>query len=103
MGDFVREGAADGPVRFEDSDGVAWEVREIQQPELHATTSGVGLAFGEFGHGWLLFTADDAKRRLPAPFPPDWRTLSASELERWCRRARPATPISAAARREAML
>ncbi len=83
-----------GPTKFRDSTGIEWEVREIEPPEL-TTASGSGLAFGEFGHGWLLFTAaNGSKRRLAAPYPAHWRGLRAADLEAWCRRAKAATPIS---------
>ena len=33
-----------------------------------------------------LMVSEDDKRRL-APYPPDWRTMSTFELERWCMKA----------------
>jgi hypothetical protein len=54
---------------FLDSCGQEWTVREIGSPTLSKALSR------------LL-----DKRRL-SPYPPDWRSMSAFEIERWCMRA----------------
>jgi hypothetical protein len=71
------------PVRtFEDSRGVVWEVFEV-----HRTSQKAGAVSAGLEHGWLAFVSGESKRRL-APFPNDWRTIDAAELERLCGLAR---------------
>ena len=71
---------------FVDSVGVEWTVREISSPSLSGAMAKL-LETDRRKGGWLVFESkDEAKRRL-APYPPDWRTMSVFELERWCMRA----------------
>jgi hypothetical protein len=73
---------------FEDSAGVSWEVFEVRRS---GRDSG-GVSQGLEG-GWLAFTSAAGKRRL-APFPSEWESASASELELLCGTARPAVPTA---------
>lgn len=82
MSDETRDAAG---VEFTDSDGVHWEVRQIPAPVLKDGT--VSATFGEYSHGWLLFSSPLLKKRL-TPYPDDWRDLTPYELEKWCWRAR---------------
>ena len=82
MSDETNDAAA---IEFTDSDGVRWEVREIPAPLLK--DGSVSSAFGDYSHGWLLFSSEHLKKRL-TPYPHDWRALSPYELEKWCWRAR---------------
>ena len=67
---------------FEDSAGTIWEVFEVHRSSNKAVTVSTGLE-----GGWLAFVSGDQKRRL-APFPSEWETIAAPELERLCRAAR---------------
>jgi hypothetical protein len=78
---------------FVDSVGVEWLVREIATPKLSASLSRLLQSDRRRG-GWLVFEAEGEKRRL-APYPPDWRTMSVFELERWCMRATHVPPAPA--------
>jgi hypothetical protein len=78
---------------FIDSVGVQWAVREIATLKLSGTLSRL-LETDRRRSGWLVFEAEGEKRRL-APYPPDWRTMSAFEIERWCMRATRVPPAPA--------
>jgi hypothetical protein len=79
---------------FTDMVGVEWTVREIGSPSLTGTLARVLEKDRRHG-GWLVFeSADGGKRRL-APYPPDWRTVTLFELERWCMRATQVPPAPA--------
>jgi hypothetical protein len=67
---------------FEDSTGVVWEVFEVHRSSQKAGAVSAGLE-----RGWLAFVSGDSKRRL-APFPQEWQTADATELERLCGMAR---------------
>lgn len=69
---------------FVDSAGTLWEVFEVQRSSQKAQAVSAGLELG-----WLAFVSDTSKRRL-APFPMEWRTADAAELERLCGMARAA-------------
>ncbi len=71
---------------FTDSVGVEWTVREIATPELTGTLARLLEPARRLG-GWLVFDPSDGERRRLAPYPPDWRTMSEFEIERWCMRA----------------
>ena len=77
---------------FRDSRGVEWLVTEITDPALRAIPS-ARLRMPEFQEGWLLFQSDDTKKRL-APFPDDWRSFGAVELERLCAKAKMANSLN---------
>lgn len=74
---------------FEDSSGALWEVFEVQRSSHSAQAVSAGLE-----GGWLAFVCGPTKRRL-APFPAEWRTADAAELERLCSRARAARSMGA--------
>jgi hypothetical protein len=71
---------------FTDAVGLEWTVREIGSPSLTGTLAKV-LEHDRRHGGWLVFEATDGEKRRLAPYPPDWRTVSPFELERWCMRA----------------
>ena len=79
---------------FTDTVGIEWTVCEIDSPSLTGTLARV-LEHDRRRGGWLVFeSAEEDKRRL-APYPPDWRTMSTFELERWCMRATRVPPAPA--------
>jgi hypothetical protein len=70
---------------FVDTVGVEWTVREVvatMTPTLVKL-----LQHDRRRGGWLVFESADGEKRRLAPYPPDWRTLSRFEIERWCMRA----------------
>lgn len=76
--------------QYVDSCGVEWTVREIATTTLSTVTR-------VFEHdrrrsGWLVFESVDGEKRRLAPYPPDWRTISTFELERWCMKATKVPP-----------
>ena len=79
---------------FTDSVGVDWTVREIDSPTLTQTLAKV-LKTDRRRSGWLVFESNDGDKRRLAPYPPDWRTVSMFELERWCMRATRVPPAPA--------
>jgi hypothetical protein len=83
---------------FTDSVGVNWTVREIGSPTLTQTLAKV-LKTDRRRSGWLVFESNEGDKRRLAPYPPDWRTVSMFELERWCMRAT-RVPLAPARRAE---
>jgi hypothetical protein len=79
---------------FTDSVGVEWTVREIDSPTLTQTLAKV-LKTDRRRSGWLVFESSDGDKRRLAPYPPDWRTVSMFELERWCMKAKRVPPAPA--------
>ena len=79
---------------FIDSVGVAWTVREIASPSLVGTLARV-LERDRRRGGWLVFESDEGEKRRLAPYPPDWRTMSDFEIERWCMKATQVPPAPA--------
>jgi len=79
---------------FIDSVGVEWTVQEIATPELSETLARILEHDRRLG-GWLVFESADGEKRRLAPYPPDWRTMSAFEIERWCMRAIKVPPAPA--------
>ena len=79
---------------FTDSVGLEWTVREIASPELTDTLARL-LEHDRRVSGWLVFDATDGEKRRLAPYPPDWRTMSDFEIERWCMRAQRVPPAPA--------
>ena len=71
---------------FTDSVGVDWTVREIGNPTLPRTLEKL-LEKDRRRGGWLVFESSEGNKRRLSPYPPDWRTVSAFELERWCMKA----------------
>ena len=79
---------------FVDTVGVAWTVREITSPELAGAMARV-LEHDRRRGGWLVFESVDGEKRRLTPYPPDWRTMSIFEIERWCMRATRVPPAPA--------
>ena len=79
---------------FTDSVGLDWTVREIGSPTLTRTLEKL-LEKDRRRGGWLLFESSEGHKRRLAPYPPDWRTVSVFELERWCMKAVSVPPAPA--------
>jgi hypothetical protein len=79
---------------FIDSVGVDWTVREISSPSLTGTIAKV-LEHDRRRGGWLVFESTEGEKRRLMPYPPDWRTITTFELERWCMRASQVPPAPA--------
>ena len=79
---------------FTDTVGVEWTVREIASPKFTGTLARL-LEHDRRVGGWLVFESADGEKRRLAPYPPDWRTMSPFELERWCMRALKVPPAPA--------
>ena len=79
---------------FTDTVGVDWTVREIGTPSLPQTLSKL-LERDRRRGGWLVFESSDGDKRRLSPYPPDWRTVSLFELERWCMKATRVPPAPA--------
>jgi len=77
---------------FTDSKGTEWLVTEISDPSMRSLASD-RLRMPEFQGGWLLFQSETTKKRL-APYPDDWRTMPAEDLERLCAKARTAPTVT---------
>jgi hypothetical protein len=75
------------PRAFVDAEGTQWEVREIRSHELPERLAKLLGSEDRRRAGWLVFQAVTGEKRRLSPFPPDWGTVSAFELERWCMRA----------------
>ena len=73
---------------FTDSTGTEWLVTEITEPSM-GSIANERLRMPEFKGGWLLFQSEKTKKRL-APYPDDWRSMPAEELEKLCAKARTA-------------
>ena len=71
---------------FVDSVGVEWSVREISSPSLPGALAKL-LEHDRRRGGWLVFESNEGEKRRLSPYPPDWRTMTAFEIERWCMRA----------------
>jgi hypothetical protein len=79
---------------FTDAVGVEWAVREIGSPKLTETLAKL-LEHDRRRGGWLVFESNEGEKRRLAPYPPDWRTVSTFELERWCMKATRVPPAPA--------
>lgn len=79
---------------FVDTVGDTWTVREITSPELAGPLARV-LEHDRRRGGWLVFESADGEKRRLTPYPPDWRTMSPFEIERWCMRATRVPPAPA--------
>lgn len=77
---------------FTDSNGTEWLVTEITDPSMRNIPS-ERLRMPEFKTGWLLFQSETSKKRL-APYPDDWRSMPAADLEKLCLKARTAPSSS---------
>lgn len=80
-------------MRFVDSKGRDWSVREVKDPNLAMIPPHL-LTDPEFARGWLLFESAGEKRRL-APYPDDWMHLSPPKLEDSCLHASRMEPVPA--------
>lgn len=83
-----------GTRRFTDCVGMEWHVYSIL-PLAVLQSVILLLPHAERRKGWLLFESSDGERRRLAPFPHDWRHISAFELERWCMKATPVRDLPA--------
>jgi hypothetical protein len=79
---------------FTDTVAVDCTVREIATPALTQTLSKM-LEKDRRRGGWLVFESSDGDKRRLSPYPPDWRTVSTFELERWCMKATRVPPAPA--------
>jgi hypothetical protein len=79
---------------FVDAVGLEWTVREIASPTLTGAMAKL-LANERRKGGWLVFESSEGEKRRLTPYPPDWRTMSAFEIERWCMRATRVPPAPA--------
>jgi len=79
---------------FVDTVGLEWTVREIASPSLPGTMAKL-LGSERRRGGWLVFESKEGEKRRLSPYPPDWRTMSAFEIERWCMRATRVPPAPA--------
>ena len=78
------------PMReFTDSRGVEWKVWEVTPAHMHPITRGEDY-MEKLQDGWIAFESGTEKRRLEAPYPPEWHSAPLPELEELCRRASPA-------------
>ncbi len=71
---------------FTDSNNVVWRVWDVTTAQMHPVTKNEDF-MGELADGWLAFESADEKRRLAAPYPAEWATMSIPELEALCRKA----------------
>ena len=85
--------------RFVDCVGVRWTVYCVAPPILLPSPVTLRPHVERRG-GWLLFESADGDRRRLAPYPTDWREISAFELERWCMRATPRAQLPARRRED---
>jgi hypothetical protein len=76
---------------FLDTVGVEWTVREIATPKLSVAMARL-LEHERRKGGWLVFESAEGEKRRLSPYPPDWRTMSRFEIERWCMRGTRAPP-----------
>ena len=79
---------------FTDAVGVDWTVREIGTPKMSQVLSKL-LEHDRRHGGWLVFESIEGEKRRLAPYPPDWRTVTPFELERWCMKATRVPPAPA--------
>ncbi|MBA3671441.1 MAG: hypothetical protein H0W68_05395 [Gemmatimonadaceae bacterium] len=82
------------PRTFRDSQGLDWTIHEISQPSLAGAMAKV-LQSDRRRSGWLVFESSTGDKRRLSPYPPDWRTTSDFEIERWCMRAIEVPPAPA--------
>ena len=73
---------------FTDSQNVVWRVWDVTTAQMHPVTKNEDF-MGDLADGWLAFESAYEKRRLAAPYPPEWASMSIPELEALCRQAPP--------------
>jgi hypothetical protein len=71
---------------FTDSKNIVWRVWDVTTAQMHPVTKNEDF-MGELADGWLAFESAYEKRRLAAPYPAEWATMSIPELEALCHRA----------------
>jgi hypothetical protein len=71
---------------FTDSRNVVWRVWDVTTAQMHPVTKNEDF-MGELADGWLAFESVYEKRRLAAPYPAGWATMSIPELEALCQQA----------------
>ena len=71
---------------FTDSKNVVWRVWDVTTAQMHPATKSEDF-MRDLAEGWLAFESEHEKRRLPAPYPAGWSTMSILELEALCRQA----------------
>jgi hypothetical protein len=71
---------------FTDSNNTVWRVWDVTPAQMHPVTKNEEF-MGDLADGWLAFESASEKRRLAAPYPAEWATMSIPELEALCRRA----------------
>jgi hypothetical protein len=76
---------------FTDPEGVSWTVLEVRTPKLTPSLERLLGAERRRG-GWLVFAAEDGRKRRLTTYTPDWGTCTDFELERWRMRAVPVPP-----------
>jgi hypothetical protein len=72
---------------FTDSRGKEWRVWDVTPEHMHPVTRSEDY-MANYQDGWLAFESGPEKRRLEAPYPADWITLSIPALEALCRSAK---------------
>jgi hypothetical protein len=73
---------------FTDSKNVVWRVWDVTTAQMHPVTKNEDF-MGELADGWLAFESPGEKRRLAAPYPAEWATMSIPDLEALCQQAPP--------------
>jgi hypothetical protein len=73
---------------FTDSNNVVWRVWDVTTAQMHPVTKNEDF-MGDLADGWLAFESPHEKRRLAAPYPAEWATMSIPELEVLCEKAPP--------------
>ncbi len=73
---------------FTDSKNVVWRVWDVTTAQLQPATKSEAF-MEDLADGWLAFESASEKRRLAAPYPAGWTTMSIPELEALCREAPP--------------
>lgn len=73
---------------FTDSHGKEWRVWDVTPEHMHPVTRSEDY-MANLQDGWLAFESGTEKRRLEAPYPGHWTTLSITALESLCDHATP--------------
>jgi hypothetical protein len=73
---------------FTDSNNIVWRVWDVTTAQMHPATKREDF-MGDLADGWLAFESANEKRRLAAPYPTGWATMSIPELEALCQKAPP--------------
>ncbi|MFN2563552.1 MAG: hypothetical protein ABR499_00905 [Gemmatimonadaceae bacterium] len=73
---------------FTDTKNVVWRVWDVTTAQMHPVTKNEDF-MGDLADGWLAFESAYEKRRLAAPYPADWASMSIPELEALCEQAPP--------------